>query len=326
MAHASREKHSAASGQLGNRKQAHQISGPRGSAALRPQRAADPVRASGDCSGSASCVLLRIANHFHLMPGRNIAGRRMAAGGLRGSRLVRAASPMKAAGLSRSVRTPPTAAPPCPASWSGADRGQCAHLLRRALGECRAQRPQLTPPGGKLRAGMDRLGGRDIRTALNDPRRPAVMGSVQGGRANEYALSGSGILSLAAGRPQAQWSGRPVVGPRVFCWRRDRRQSAAASEQAAVRADTWITSQAGGRRSRRVCGPAAQRSGGPAGRCGPVDALTNASGRLVVSTVLASRPPVELALLFVVVSLPSLSGLLAAGRPADRNRPVRPTR
>ena len=57
-----------------------------------------------------------------------------------------------------------------------------------------------------------------------------------------------------------------------------------------------------------------------------MDALTNASGRLVVSTVLASRPPVEVALLFVVVSLPSLSGLLAAGRPADRNRPVRPAR
>ena len=87
-----------------------------------------------------------------------------------------------------------------------------AHLLRRALGECRAQRPQLTPPGGKLRAGMGRLGGRDILTALNDPRRPAVMGSVQGGRANEYAAirlgnsqPGRGETSGAMVRTASGW-------------------------------------------------------------------------------------------------------------------------
>lgn len=95
-------------------------------------------------------------------------------------------------------------------------RSMRAHLLRRALGECRAQRPQLTPPGGKLRAGMDRLGGRDILTALNDPRPRPSWAAFRAVAPMNMPLSGSGILSLAAGRPQAQWSGRPVVGPRVF--------------------------------------------------------------------------------------------------------------
>jgi hypothetical protein len=62
--------------------------------------------------------------------------------------------------------------------------------------------------------------------------------------------------------------GRPMVGPRGFCWRRDRRRTA----------------------------------------------------------VLASRSTAAVTLLFMVVSLPSLSGPLAAGSPADRNQPVRPAR
>ena len=134
------------------------------------------------------------------------------------------------------------------------------------------KRPQLTPPGVKLRPGDAQARRarcpRGIERSSKLTRCPAVIDSIQEVAPLNMVLSGSGILRVAAGRTSSAMPGRPMVGPRGFCWRRDRRRTA----------------------------------------------------------VLASRSTAAVTLLFMVVSLPSLSGLLAAGSPADRNQPVRPAR